>query len=104
MKYLGNAFSLNMIAGSHDFRKRVLTEPEFVIGAADAKSVWGHEQSAPIVSSMIGRTVELNRISLTLQPGDELYVAQYQGPRLPEGATALPEGAKFEWVVVTVLN
>ena len=34
-------------------------------------------------------------------PGvDALIVAQYRGPRLPEGATELPPGAKLEfWLV-----
>jgi hypothetical protein len=32
--------------------------------------------------------------------GEGVLVAQYRGPRLPEGATELPEGATIEWYVV----
>ena len=42
------------------------------------------------------------RISVTLQPGDVLYVAQLRGGRLPEGTTTLPEGFGFDWVRVEV--
>ena len=41
------------------------------------------------------------RTSVTLAAGDVAYVAQFIGPRLPEGATALPEGATIVWYKVT---
>jgi hypothetical protein len=41
-------------------------------------------------------------VSVALASGDEAVVAQYVGPRLPEGATALPEGANFSWFLVRV--
>jgi len=41
------------------------------------------------------------RRSVTFTPGDVALVAQYRGPRLPEGATELPEGAMIQfWKVV----
>lgn len=102
-KLLGNAYSLNMLngrSGTAHFKR--LTQAEFVIGCADAESVYGHAQSAPIVASLIGRDVQVNRVSTILEEGDQLYIAQYAGPRLEEGATALPEGAAFTWWCVTV--
>lgn len=44
--------------------------------------------------------VPVNRASYTLVPGEKLLVAQYKGPRLPEGATKLPEGATIEFYLV----
>lgn len=43
-----------------------------------------------------------NRASVKLEPGEKMIVAQYSGPRLPEGTTALPEGAKIEFILVEV--
>jgi hypothetical protein len=59
-------------------------------------SIVGHEDTARILG------VPFNRKSVKLREGDKLYVAQYDGPRLPEGATALPEGAKFIWYEVRI--
>lgn len=35
---------------------------------------------------------------------EELYVAQLQGGRLPEGATKLPDGFKFRFLLVHIYN
>ena len=48
----------------------------------------------------------LNAFSLNmivaLKEGDVALVGQYSGPRLPEGATTLLEGATIKWMVVVV--
>jgi len=58
---------------------------------------------------------ELNLDSATLPPGQrmtvsfpmdrdtdqQMLVAQYRGPRLPEGTTELPDDAEIEWWIVT---
>ena len=56
-----------------------------------------------IVSSDLGISLEVNRISLNLQFGDVLVVAQYKGPRFPEGTIVLPEGAHIEYLMCVVL-
>jgi hypothetical protein len=57
----------------------------------------GHADTANVVSSILGIEVQVNRINITLEPTDELIVAQYIGPRLPEGATELPEGSTIKF-------
>jgi len=50
---------------------------------------------------MLGVSVPVNRVNVKLT--GPMVVAQYMGPRLPEGATTLPEGAKIEfWKVELV--
>ena len=49
----------------------------------------GHDD----IAKMVGLTK--NRISISLQDGDVVYIAQYIGPRLKEGQTTLPKGAKI---------
>jgi hypothetical protein len=63
-------------------------------------SVIGHADTAAVMSSMLGRELVADRRSIQLEDGDLLLVGQYIGPRLPEGATALPDGARIEWWVV----
>ena len=102
MKYLSNAFSLNMInveSFSHVRVKRI--EPSSI--PEDATSAIGHADTANVVSTILGRKVPANRTNVLLTEEDTLYVAQYRGPRLPEGATTLPEGATIEFLEVTVL-
>ena len=62
------------------------------------ESVVGHEDMANLLG------VPFNRTTLRLVKNDVLYVAQYSGPRLPEGATELPEGASFKYYKVKVLD
>jgi hypothetical protein len=98
MIYLGNAFSLNMIPRTllQAVRFQPVGDPDtwpdlWVLGA---HSIVGHADTARLLG------VECNRQSVLLRPPDELLVAQYIGPRLPEGSTELPEGARIEWVRV----
>lgn len=43
-----------------------------------------------------------NRINLNLKHGDNLYLDQLTGRRLPEGCTQLPDRFSFEFFKVTV--
>lgn len=100
-KYIANAFSLQMVeAGSTISTKAVLPEeiPEDVI------SVVGHADTARVISGILGRDIPTNRVSIKIEKGDELYVAQIQGGRLPEGATTLPEGVTITFVKVMVVE
>ena len=71
---------------------------------ADAVSVIGHADTAKVLSSVIGREIAFNRVSYTAEHGDRIYIAQYVGPRLPEGATELPEGATFRFYKIEGVN
>lgn len=79
-----------------------LTIKEAAEAAKDAISAVGHADTANLLSGLLGREVAVNRVSLTLDASDTAIVAQYQGQRLPEGATALPEGASFRFLRVSL--
>ena len=49
------------------------------------------------MSEMLGVEVPTSRCDVTLDDSASLIVAQYRGPRLPEGATSLPAGASIEF-------
>lgn len=73
-----------------------------VLPEGDLESVIGHADTARIVSDILGVELPANRATVKLEKGEKMIVAQYSGPRLPEGATSLPEGAKIEFVLVEV--
>ncbi len=70
--------------------------------AVGAESAVGHVDTARIFSEILGRDVPANRVSVALLPGAYALLGQYSGPRLPEGATSLPEGAEIRWYAVSV--
>lgn len=106
-----NALSLNMllptcVMGALRFTRAT---PELVRACIDesecgAESAIGHADTARIVGALLGVDIPASRRDVKLAVGDEIIVAQYSGPRLPEGATALPEGAKIEFFIVTLTS
>lgn len=97
---LANAFSISMLPmEAMNFIRVKKINPNDI--PADVESAIGHENTAKVVSSMLGFEVKPNRVSIRMSESDVLYVAQYTGPRLPEGATTLPEGASLEFFEVT---
>ena len=90
--YICNAFSLQMVKEfpcTIDFEevKELPHGLESAIGHADTARVLGFP---------------CNRINVSLEKGDSVYIAQLVGGRLPEGATALPEGFAFKYLKATV--
>lgn len=90
-KILANAFSISMLPmeAMNFIRVKKITPDEI---PTDIESAIGHVDTAKVVSNILGFEVKPNRVSIKLTESDVLYVAQYTGPRLPEGATTLPEG------------
>ena len=52
------------------------------------------------VNDVVACTECMEELLITLDKGDELFVAQLQGGRLPEGSTTLPEGFSFKFLKV----
>ena len=102
--YLLNAFSLNMLAGNADIHVREVSLDTARNLARVATSAVGHADTAAVFADVLGVPVACNRVSVTLEDGDTALVGQYSGPRLPEGATSLPEGATIKWMIVRVFR
>jgi hypothetical protein len=122
MNYISNSFSLQM-QGENDCVTRRVTlddaknllcslvpgpyidresekDGSDAVVALVAQSCVGHADIASVLSVLIGVNVPVNRVSVSLQPGDQLVVGQYVGPRLPEGCKELPKESRIEWYVV----
>lgn len=95
--------------GSRNFRRspRPITAnkaraiaQEAVGASGTVTSAIGHADTAAILSNLLGVDLEVNRVSVKLDVGCHALIGQYVGPRLPEGDTDLPEGARIEWWLV----
>ena len=91
-----NAFSINMFNPSSCFPIFREIQVDEVKNASLVSAI-GHADTAVVLSNILERNIPVNRVSVTLNPGDKAIVAQYIGPRLPEGATQLPEGAMIKF-------
>lgn len=105
MLYLSNAFSLQMIP--HTTAMGCLRYVEIsretasdVLSRQPFTSIVGHQSTADVLSEELRAEVLQNRVSVVLEPHDMLLVAQLCGGRLPEGATTLPEGATFRYLLL----
>lgn len=95
--YLGNAFSLQMLPSDGNISVETVTEADI---PSDVVSCIGHTDTANVLSDILGMEIPVNRMSVTLNDGDVLYVAQLIGGRLSEGATTLPKGFSFKFMKV----
>lgn len=110
--YISNAFSLNMIKevpehGASIHIKPVDTKTAQRIArneSNESQSIVGHASTAAVFESVLECPVPANRVTVELVSGDMMLVGQYIGERLPEGATALPEGAEIKWFVVALVQ
>ena len=106
MTKLANAFSLNMLNTEVETHvlvtKRISKEEAKELLKEGFENYIGHKDIANVVSNELGLPVEMNekRPNLLLNPEDVVVIAQYIGPRLPEGATQLPENAKIDYFTV----
>ena len=103
MVYLSNAFSLQMLDTSKTTTVSIKPIDIDAVKNAGFISAIGHEDTAMVLTDMLGKNVQCNRVSISLKPTDTLIVAQVIGGRLPAGATTLPDGFKLQFLKVTIL-
>lgn len=70
---------------------------EHVANGDAVRSALGHADLAGLVSRLLAYPLAPDRTSVTLAAGDRALVCQYRGPRLAEGTTRLPDGARLDW-------
>ena len=79
---------------------RLSREEAQMVLRGEFKSIVGHHDTCNIIEKELGIKVEYNRASTKLDINDACVVAQYMGPRLPEGATTLPKDAHIQWMLL----
>ena len=114
-----NAFSLNMIDIRLLVDIRIVPLADWqaaqICSVAHHKGVLinavGHSDTDCVIRNLLASAWASNakdlpigqRLSVEMTEATTLIVAQYKGPRLPEGATSLPEGATIEFLQVQIL-
>ena len=68
------------------------------------ESFIGHSDTANILTGMLNTPVKQNRESAIINYDETFIIAAYVGPRLPEGAIALPKGASIEFYSIEVCD
>ena len=93
---VGNVLTAGLLEKDYDFYivPSHMTWEEFdeykkMVESGDAINFIGHQSTADLLG------MEANRVTLQAGSGATLIVAQYNGPRLNEGVTDLPEGAEL---------
>ena len=103
MKYLANTFSPSMI---HDgkFSGMPISLSQAKALAADAKSVVGHEVTAPILSALLGLPVVYNRENLAVVPGDQIVcvIPKFRADKAREFSHEEVSAAGFQAFLVEV--
>ena len=97
-----NAFSLNMLSADSEIRFSKITKAcaAELLHLENWESCVGHADTARVFSDVLGVEIPANRATVSFDGSQKMIVGQYKGPRLPEGATKLPEGATIEWWLV----
>jgi hypothetical protein len=102
MKIL-NAFSINMLSAfPSDVRISEVSAEEAKRLLVPLESAVGHADTAAVIADVLGMPIPANRTTVSIGKGEEAVVAQYVGPRLPEGTARLPEGASIRFFLVSV--
>lgn len=71
-------------------------------GVIEIINGFGHQSTADLIKNLHGINIPMNRVNLVVPRYSWVYVTQYRGERLPEGATELPESAELVPVRVHV--
>lgn len=101
--YLGNAFSLQMLNNINDgitVRVSSICKEEIVNNKKNLVSCIGHQDTASVLTDILGFEIKAERINVKLKEKDILYVFQIMGGRLPEGSTTLPQGFTYKLLKV----
>ena len=105
VKYIGNAFSVNMIDGDGTITIKTITKNQFMKAGNHAKSIIGHPEIAKNFN------LPLNRESITLKKGDQLFVVTpatrpMANQEVANGATYnfIPEEEGYTYKVIQVLE
>lgn len=108
--YLVNAISLNMLNVTRETKLLIMPlSQDDVVKRLTIKSdevtivhAIGHQSTADLLTGLLGMEIMYSRANVKLGETDRLIIAQYTGPRLDEGTTILPEGAKVEFYEATL--
>lgn len=92
-------------AGSYNYQPIPLAEAADIVREAEIDSAVGHQSTAEILTTLLGREVPVNRQQFSQQPGQRALVFKLRG-RAPEGvilSAAEIEAIGFDFFLLTRL-
>lgn len=111
--YLVNAWSINMLQHKRakvDFAQISANQAVLHLSGGFQNAI-GHPDTANVVHNTLAGLMaadsawpQAERQTVKMGLDDQCVVAQYSGPRLPEGATELPEGATIQFWIVRITD
>lgn len=105
MIYLANAFSGQMVPDFCVISKKLVTRERVrELIAWEWESCIKDKDMMTVLNKVLDAYGQRNRDSISMTEDDILIVAELQGGRLPEGATALPEDCQFVFHTYHVLT
>lgn len=106
MNYLTSSFSMQMIkkypltmTATEISKKQFIDHLRFGFYGAI-----GHRGTASMMTNDLGLHVAFNRVRVTVEEGDLLFIWQYAGGRLEENATELPPEGSIKYIMVEFIS
>ncbi|MEM4360298.1 MAG: DUF1874 domain-containing protein [Candidatus Bilamarchaeaceae archaeon] len=102
-----NSVSLNMLNVTDQIQlnlQRITPTEARQLLLENIESFIGHQDTANIISKLLNLPIPFNRSIGTIQAGEKALIAQYIGPRLPEGSKTLPDGARIDFFILSYTN
>lgn len=104
--YVANAFSLSMLQtpATVSVKEISIFDVRSLLSTRRWTSCVGHESTAAIISQLTGISIPVNRVMVTLKPGDSMVIFQLM-MRLPEGKVLSEEELRnisYKWFLVEV--
>lgn len=101
MKYLVTGFSLRMVTPGDI----VISEPiDSTQIPEDVVSHVGFQEKVSILQKELKRNIALNKSPVYLNGGDEVYLAQFSGERIPAGAESLPNHSQLRFLRIRIIS
>lgn len=107
--YISNAFSMNMISDELDDFDLIVTTVDrsdlthdYADFVENASFCINNQATCDLFTVVTGIKAVANRADIKLAIGDTILVFQYNGTRLEEGLTKIPEGGKLRMFLVEV--
>lgn len=107
--YISNAFSMNMISDELDDFDLIVTAVDrsdlthdYADFVENSSFCISNQATCDLFTVATGIKAVANRADIKLGIGDTILVFQYNGTRLEEGLTKIPEGGKLRMFLVEV--
>lgn len=106
--FISTTFSINMLKNTLRTGGLATVDVEEVlprdIPKEDLESAVAYEDAARVLSTMFNTEIKVNKSSVQLDDDSDLYVANFIGGRIPDGADVLPGNMDVRFYRVSLVR